>query len=266
MNKDVLLSIRDLSVAYRSGGRRVPALTRVSFDVLPAEIVALVGESGSGKSTLGLSVLGILPESSQVQGEVFFGGRDLVRCSHREWNALRGGDLAMVFQEPAAAFNPVYTVGYQLAEVFRNKSGLRNRQLIRANSLALCREAGLADPERVLAAYPHELSGGMLQRAMIALALISKPRLLIADEPTSALDVTIESQILKLFLRLKETRGLSVLFITHDLDVARAVSDRIGVLYQGRLVEAGTVEAILNQPGHPYTRSLVESFRTLGEV
>jgi peptide/nickel transport system ATP-binding protein len=266
MNEDVLLSIKDLSVAYRGGGRRVPALTRVSLDVRPGEIVALVGESGSGKSTLGLSLLGILPESSQIQGEISFGGRDLVRCPKSEWNALRGGELAMVFQEPAAAFNPVYTIGYQMAEVFRYKSGIRNRRLIRANSLALCREVGLADPERVLAAYPHELSGGMLQRAMIAIALISKPALLVADEPTSALDVTIESQILKLFLRLKEERGLSILFITHDLDVAGAVSDRIGVLYEGRLVETGTTDTILGKPEHPYTRALVDSFRTLGEV
>jgi peptide/nickel transport system ATP-binding protein len=252
-----LLEIRDLAVSFVTPDRTTTGLDGVDLTVGEGEIVGLVGETGCGKTLTGLTAMGLLPSTGRVtRGSIRFAGRELLGLRDAELRDVRGGQIGMVFQNPASAFNPVFTLGQQLGYALRAHEQLPPSDA-RARIAEALADVGLSDRDRVLRSYPHQLSGGMLQRAMIASALLCRPRLLIADEPTTALDVTIEAQILRLIRRLQEQRGFSVLFITHDLGVVRAISDRIVVLYAGRVAEAAATALVFDQPEHPYTRGLL---------
>jgi peptide/nickel transport system ATP-binding protein len=244
---------RGLCVTFRRGARDVHALRGLDLDIAPGEIVGLVGESGSGKSVLGLALLGLLPRGARVAGEVKVAGVDMLRAREAERRAVRRSALGAIFQDPLSSLNPTMRVGRQVEEVAGSA-----REAVR-----LLGAVGIADPERRLAQYPHELSGGLRQRVMIAVALAGGPRLVVADEPTTALDVTVQAQVLALLRSLRDEVGCSVLFITHDLGVAATVADRICVLYAGRLMEAGPAVALAAAPEHPYTAALLSSRLTL---
>ncbi len=259
-----LLAVDDLAVSFVTPDGTTTGLDGVSLEVGAGEIVGLVGETGCGKTLTGLSVMGLLPRSARVtRGSVKLDGRDLLGLPESTLRTVRGADVAMVFQNPASAFNPVFTVGRQLGYVLGAHEKLPKGEA-RARVRETLVDVGLPEVDRILRSYPHQLSGGMLQRAMIASALLCRPRLLIADEPTTALDVTIEAQILRLVRRLQEERGFSVLFITHDLGVVRAVSDRVVVLYAGRVAEAAGTPSLFATPEHPYTRGLMAAVPQLG--
>jgi microcin C transport system ATP-binding protein len=253
-----LLSVRDLSVAFRQGGRDTLAVDRVSFRIMPGETLALVGESGSGKSVSALSVLKLLPYPSahHPSGEILFKGKDLIAASEDEMRRVRGNDVTMVFQEPMTSLNPLHTVERQIGEILKLHRGMSDRDA-RKRTLELLDLVGIRDAEKRLGAYPHQLSGGQRQRVMIAMALANEPDLFIADEPTTALDVTVQAQILSLLAELKRRLNMSMLFITHDLGIVRKVADRVCVMLQGKIVEEGTVEAVFGNPQHPYTRRLL---------
>jgi microcin C transport system ATP-binding protein len=253
-----LLSVRDLSVGFRQGGRDTLAVDRVSFDVAPGETVALVGESGSGKSVTALSVLKLLPypPAYHPSGEILFKGENLLQAGEDELRKVRGNDVTMVFQEPMTSLNPLHTVSRQIGEILSLHKGLSG-EAARARTLDLLTQVGIREPESRLESYPHELSGGQRQRVMIAMALANEPDLLIADEPTTALDVTVQAQILKMLAELKSRLGMAMLFITHDLGIVRKIADRVCVMTQGRIVEHGPVAEIFERPQHPYTRKLL---------
>ncbi len=248
-----LLTIDGLNIHF--GNKQV--VHGVSFHVKPGEKVALVGESGSGKSVIALSILKLVP-GADVEGQVRFDGVDLAQLPERDLLAVRGRDIAVIFQEPMTALNPLYTVGEQIAEVYRVKHGLNARSAW-AKAVERLAETEIPEPQRRARAYPHQLSGGQRQRAMIAMALASEPRLLLADEPTTALDVTLRLQILELLDRLQRSRNMAVLIITHDLSLVRRFADRVVVLQQGRVVEQGAVNSVMQYPHHPYTRKLLDS-------
>jgi len=256
----MLLSIQDLQVAFRLGERGaktlVPAVKGVSFDIPENTTLALVGESGSGKSVTAMSILNLLPDNAQRSGRILWQGRDLLAASRPELQALRGREIACVFQDPMSSLNPVFTVGTQLCEPLIKHLGLGRRAAL-ARAEELLAETGLPEPRRRLAAYPHELSGGQQQRVMIAMALACEPRLLIADEPTTALDVTIQRQILELIARMKDKLRMSVLFISHDLGVVGEISDRVVVMRHGVVREQGDVAQIFSAPQDAYTRALL---------
>ncbi|MCS6853343.1 MAG: ABC transporter ATP-binding protein [Elioraea sp.] len=234
-------------------------LEEVSFAIGAGETVAIVGESGSGKSMLALTVMGLLPRAiRRTAGSVLLAGTDLTTLPPSEMRARRGRDLAMIFQEPLSALNPVMRVGTQITEVLTRRRGLDSRSA-RAEALRLLARVGIARPAERFRAYPHELSGGMRQRVMIAAALAAEPRLLIADEPTTALDVTVQAQILDLLRDLKRDHGLSLMLITHDLGVVAEVADRVVVLYAGRVAEIAPVEALFDAARHPYSQALLAS-------
>ncbi|MFO1292286.1 MAG: dipeptide ABC transporter ATP-binding protein [Rubrivivax sp.] len=252
-----LLAIQDLRVAFRMGrGVLAEAVKGVSFDVPENATVALVGESGSGKSVTAMSVLNLLPDNAVRRGRVLWQGRDLLRAGLRELQALRGKDIACVFQDPMGSLNPVLDVGRQLREPLVKHLGL-GRAAATERAEALLAEVGIPEPKRRLASYPHELSGGQQQRVMIAMALACEPRLLIADEPTTALDVTIQRQILELLARLKRERRMSVLFISHDLGLVGEIADQVVVMRAGIVREQGPVARIFEQPADAYTRALL---------
>jgi peptide/nickel transport system ATP-binding protein len=255
-----LLSVRDLRIAF-SG---VEAVRSVSFDIAPGETLGLVGESGSGKSATSLALLRLLGSSAMVGGRIEFaraGGltEDLLGLSEEAMRRHRGKSMAMIFQEPMTALNPVMTVGRQIAEALLAHAPRTSRSQVRERVLAAMREVALPQPERRMEDYPHQFSGGQRQRIVIAMALINKPRLLIADEPTTALDVTVQAQILMLLKELKREHALSMLFISHDLAVVGQVADRVAVMRAGEIIEQGTVEQVLTRPQHAYTRSLLAS-------
>jgi microcin C transport system ATP-binding protein len=253
MNGEPLLSVERLSVSF--GGTRV--VDDVSFEIAAGEKFGLVGESGSGKSITALSILRLV-DAARTSGIVRFAGEDLMRKSEREMRALRGADIAMIFQEPMTALNPLYTIGDQIGEVLELHAALR-RNAARARAIELLAKTGIPQPDERVDAYPHQLSGGQRQRAMIAMALACSPRLLIADEPTTALDVTIRAQILALLDDLQREMGMALLFITHDLNLVRRFTQRIGVMERGRLVEIGRTAEVFAEPRHPYTRRLLAS-------
>jgi microcin C transport system ATP-binding protein len=248
-----LLEVRDLSVAF--GPRRV--VDRVSFTLDAGEKLALVGESGSGKTVTALSLMRLI-EAARLQGEIIFEGRDVVKMPDAALRELRGRDIAMIFQEPMTALNPIYTVGDQIAEALRLHTKLRGAEAW-AEGVAGLRRVGIAEPERRAHSYPHQLSGGQRQRAMIAMALACQPKLLIADEPTTALDVTLRRQILELIDRLRAEAGMALLLITHDLNLVRRFADRVAVMERGRVVEQGATLEVTQRPRHAYTRMLIDS-------
>jgi oligopeptide/dipeptide ABC transporter ATP-binding protein len=222
--------------------------------------VGLVGESGSGKTMLSLALMGLLPTGGRVRGRALLATktqRELAQLTEAEWRAVRGQEIAMIFQEPMTSLNPVMRVGAQIEEAIRAHEPNLNRQEVRARTLTALRQAAVSEPERRAEQYPHQLSGGLRQRAMIAMALAARPRLLIADEPTTALDVTVQKEILELLQKLRRELGLGLLFITHDLGVVAQVADRIAVMYAGRIVEEGPAQEVLGAPKHPYTQGLL---------
>lgn len=256
MQNDAMIDINNLSVTFRRGGKAVKAVNGVSLSVKTGEVVALLGESGSGKSVTMRSLLRLHPKGTLIEGGMTVDGRDVLGLSNRALADLRGAVVSMVFQEPRLALDPVYTVGRQIEEtIMRHEKVSRNVAAERA--LALFQKVRIPSPERRLANYPHEMSGGMLQRAMIAMALACNPKVLLADEPTTALDATVQIQILLLIRELQREYGLSVIFVTHDIGVAAEVADRIAVMYAGRIVEEGVVGDIIRNPRHPYTKGLL---------
>ena len=260
-----LLDATELSVTYTTRGERITAVDRVSLSVEPGEVVAIVGESGSGKSSLALALTKLLPSppAEITARHVRFNGMDLLTASEAELQGIRGSKIAYVFQDPAASLNPVLTIGEQLREAIELHTEHRGREA-EGIGLAWLERVGIPTVQRRLGAYPHEFSGGMQQRVMIAMAMASQPALLIADEPTSALDVTVQVQILRLLRDLQRRHHLALLLISHDLLVVRRMAHRVLVLSQGRVVESGPVEQVLYRPSHPYTKSLLEARASMG--
>jgi oligopeptide/dipeptide ABC transporter ATP-binding protein len=259
-----ILRIRDLRVEYDGPKGVIRAVDGVSFDLREGEIYALVGESGCGKTATALSILRLVEPGRIIAGMVEYKGRDLLTLSDREMQSVRGGEIGMVFQEAAAALNPVMKVGAQVSEAIRIHRKM-NRKEAWAEAVRLLGIVALPDPARQAGSYPHELSGGMKQRVMIAIALSCSPSLIIADEPTTALDVTIQAQILSLLRDLRDRMGLTVLLVTHDLGVVAENAHRVGVMYAGRLVEEGEVRQLYRNPAHPYTRGLLAARPMPGE-
>jgi peptide/nickel transport system ATP-binding protein len=255
-----LLRVEDLHVTFSRRGRQATrAVDGVSFDVEAGETVGLVGESGCGKSVTSLAVMGLLPRRGvQVSGQVLFEGNDLLTYSQNELREIRGRDIAMVFQDPQTSLNPVLTIGRQVTEVLERHRDLHGKQAD-AEAASLLEQVGIPDPGRRLRDYPHQLSGGMRQRAMIAMALACRPRLLIADEPTTALDVTIQAQILELLRELVAGSGTALVMITHDLGVVAGLCDSVHVMYSGRIVESADRHGLFTAPRHPYTTGLLAS-------
>ncbi|MBR4901136.1 MAG: dipeptide ABC transporter ATP-binding protein [Victivallales bacterium] len=257
---DILLDVKNLRIGFRQGGTIARAVEDTSFSIRRGELLALVGESGSGKSVTAMSLLGLLPEVSAVisNGTAMFDGHDLLKMSRKELNEIRGNRISMIFQEPMTALNPVLTIGWQIGEVLRRHRGL-DKEETQKQVVELLRKVGIPSPEKRAEDYPHQLSGGMRQRVMIAIALACRPELLIADEPTTALDVTVQAQIMDLLAELRTEYKTSVLFITHNLALVREQADRVAVMYAGSIMEQGTCEEIFKAPMHPYTRLLMQS-------
>ena len=254
-----MVMLRDLQVSFVGGGKTVRAVNGVSLTVGPSETVALIGESGSGKSVTLRAIMRLHAErSTRIAGALEVDGRDVLAMPPRELAAMRGGTVAMIFQEPLLALDPVYTMGEQIVEAIRRHRKVSKADA-RAAALALFEKVRIPSPARRLDAYPHEMSGGMRQRAMIALALSCQPRVLLADEPTTALDATVQIQILLLLRELQQELGLAIVFVTHDIGAAAEVADRIAVMYAGRIVEQGPAQQVLTNPRHPYTLSLLKS-------
>ncbi len=253
-----LLQVRGLTTRFPTKNGWLTAVNDVSYDLQPGRVLGVLGESGSGKSAMLRTILGLQPHTAQISGEVILNGRDLIAMSPGERSEVRGSWVSMVFQDPMTALDPVFTVEQQLVETIRRHSDLSKKEAVE-RALELLTLVQIPSPERRLKAYPFELSGGMRQRVVIALALVSNPTLLLADEPTTALDVTVQARVLDLFRDLKSRLGMAVIFVTHDLAVAAEIADEIAVMYAGRIVEQGTVEDIVRSPQHPYTRGLLEA-------
>ncbi len=259
MSDTSLVDVNDLTVRFVSRETTVHAVNGVSFTVRPGEVLCILGESGSGKSVTLRAMMRLLPpRRTRIEGSIRIGDQDVLALDKRRLRELRGGLVSMIFQEPMTALDPVYTIGQQIVEtIVRHKGGSRADAMARA--LELLELVKIPSPERRLASYPHELSGGLRQRAMIAMALSCGPRLLLADEPTTALDATVQIQVLILLRRLQRELGMGTIFVTHDLGVASEIADRIAVMYAGRIVEEGPVADILQSPAHPYTQGLLAS-------
>lgn len=261
---ELLVEIKNLSIRFPEGNSTFEAVKGISFSIGKGEIVGVVGESGSGKSMSALALMGLLPKDAEIaSGSLCFQGEDLVTMKPEKRRQLCGSKMAMVFQEPMTSLNPVFTIGNQLDEVTSLHVPGATKDFAKKRSIEMLNMVGIAMPERVYASYPHELSGGMRQRVMIAMALACEPRLIIADEPTTALDVTIQAQILDLFNDLKSRINGSILLITHDLGVIAEMADYVVVMYAGRIIEQGTVSEIFHNPCHPYTQGLQKSKPTM---
>ena len=258
MKSAPLLEVSHLKVHFQTPAGQLTAVDDVSFSVHRGEIVGIVGESGCGKSVLAQSLIRLLEHSDAVeyQGSILFEGEDILQMPLSKLRHLRGNDIAMIFQDPLTSFNPVYSIGKQIEEVLQHHQKRPHKEA-RAKAIELLRLTGIPTPHIRVDAYPHELSGGMQQRAMIAMALACEPKLLIADEPTTALDVTIQAQILELILQLNQQLDMAVLFITHDLGVVAEICDHVKVMYMGQLVEETTVQQLFQSPRHPYTQGLI---------
>jgi oligopeptide transport system ATP-binding protein len=262
----MMLQVDNLHTHFHTDDGVVRAVDGVSFHLDRGEVLGIVGESGSGKSVTSLSIMGLIakPPGRHPAGRVVFDGMDLLGLPEAKMREIRGDRIAMIFQDPMTSLNPYLTVERQLTEVLEHHRGL-SRRAARAQALAVLERVGIPDAERRLGAYPHEFSGGMRQRVMIAMALLCEPELLIADEPTTALDVTIQAQILELIATLRRSLGMAVLLITHDLGVVAGMADRVLVMYAGRVVETGGIDEIFADPRHPYTRGLLQSVPRLDE-
>jgi oligopeptide/dipeptide ABC transporter ATP-binding protein len=259
MADGALLSVERLTTVFDTAGGPVPAVDDVSFEIRAGETLGLVGESGSGKSVTALSIMRLVQPPGRIAGgHLFFKGRDLLTLDEREMRHVRGAEISLIFQEPMTALNPVFRVGDQIAETLL-VHGRATRREAKARAIELLRAVRIAHPEARVTDYPHQLSGGMRQRVLIAMALACQPSLVIADEPTTALDVTIQAEILDLLREMKSALNLSLLLITHDLGVIAETADRVAVMYAGRIVETGPVREIFRHPGHPYTRGLLAS-------
>jgi peptide/nickel transport system ATP-binding protein len=254
-----LLAVEHLTTGFDINGRFVPAVIDVSFELSPGETLCLVGESGSGKSVTALSILRLVQRPGRIaEGRILFNGTDLRTRSEREMQKIRGAEIALIFQEPMTALNPVFTIGNQIEETLR-VHGRATRRTARAKAIELLDAVSIPEPQKRVRDYPHQLSGGLRQRALIAMSLACEPRVVIADEPTTALDVTIQAQILDLLRSLQARMGLALLLITHDLGVVAEMADRVGVMYAGRIVEEARVHDLFANPKHPYTRGLMAS-------
>ena len=265
MENDVVLSVRDLVVQFTLRGQVLTAIRGASLDLHKGESLAIVGESGSGKSGFTKTFMGMLDKNGSVKsGEILYDGMDLAKfTTEAEWLKIRGRRIAMVFQDPMTALSPLMTVGRQIAETLELHQGLRGRAA-KEKAIEILRDVGITDPERRYKQYPHEFSGGMRQRVVIAIAVACRPQILICDEPTTALDVTIQAQILDLIRSLKQKYNLTTVYITHDLGVVANVADRIAVMYAGDIVEIGLCEEVFYEPKHPYTWALLSSLPQLG--
>ncbi len=262
---DPILSIRDLTVEFKTDDGIVHAVTDVSYDLFPGETLGIVGESGSGKSVSVMSMLGLIPQPPGriVKGEALYEGRDLLGLPKRELREIRGNEIAMIFQDPMTSLNPVFTIGDQIGEAIKtHHHGLGDKEA-RQRTIKLLELVGVPFPERRVAQYPHEFSGGMRQRAMIAMSIANEPRILIADEPTTALDVTIQAQIVEVLRTAQHETHAATILITHDLGLIAELADRVVVMYAGRVVELGDVYTIFNNPRHPYTVGLMNSLARL---
>ena len=253
-----LLDVRDLNIYFRSAEKAVKVVSSLSFDIKESEIFGLAGESGCGKSITALSIMGILPPNAVAEGGILFRDKDLLKLDREAMRRLRGREISMIFQEPMTSLNPVLTIGYQIAEVLTTHLKFSRKDALE-RSVELLRLVRIPAPEVRVKEYPHQMSGGMRQRVMIAMAIACDPGLLIADEPTTALDVTIQAQILELIQGIREEKRMAVLFITHDLGIIAENASRVGIMYAGRLVELADTREIFNNPKHPYTMGLLDS-------
>lgn len=261
-----LLEVKNLETAFKIDGQYHNAVDNVSFNVKPRQIVGIVGESGCGKSVMSLSIMKLLPkENGKIRsGEIKFAGTNLENMSDKEINKIRGKDMAMIFQEPMTALNPVFSIGYQIEEVLHNHMTISKKEA-RLKSIALLKSVGISRPEKIVEEYPHQLSGGMRQRVMIAIAIACQPKLLIADEPTTALDVTVQAQILELLKEIQSVNDMAIIMITHDLGVVAEICDEVIVMYAGRVVEKTDVDTLFHDPKHPYTELLMGAIPKLDE-
>lgn len=261
-----LMNVKDLKVRFKTEDGHVSTVNGVTFNVNEGETLAIVGESGSGKSVTSLALMGILPPNGEVyEGEMTFNGKNLRTLSKKDYRALRGNEISMIFQEPMTALNPVFTIGYQIRETLIVHYKMTKEQA-NTRGIEMLELVGIPDAEKVMGRFPHQLSGGMRQRVMIAIALSCNPRLLIADEPTTALDVTIQAQILTLMRNLKEKSNTSIMIITHDLGVVAELADRVIVMYAGEVVEEASVFELFKNPRHPYTKGLMASIPKVHDV
>ncbi|AJG40306.1 peptide ABC transporter ATP-binding protein [Thermotoga sp. RQ7] len=257
--KEPLLRVENLKTYFYTEDGVVKAVDGVSFDVFEGETLGIVGESGSGKSVTSLSIMRLLDQNGRIEdGKIVFKGKNLLELSESEMRKIRGKEIAMIFQEPMVALNPVFTIGDQIMEAIMLHQNVSEKEA-RKMAIDMLRKVGIPEPEKRVDEYPHQLSGGMRQRAMIAMALSCRPSLLIADEPTTALDVTIQAQILELMKELQREYGMAIILITHDMGVVAEMSDKVAVMYAGKVVEYGDVKTIFNEPKHPYTYALLES-------
>jgi oligopeptide/dipeptide ABC transporter ATP-binding protein len=261
-----ILSIRDLAVHFTTEDGVVQAVDGITYDVYPGETLGIVGESGSGKSVSTMSILGLIPQppGKIVRGEAYFNGRDLLKMSKKELRHVRGSEVAMVFQDPMTSMNPVLKVGFQIGEAIRTHHPDKKDAEVKEQAVGLLRLVGVPNPEQRYEQYPHEFSGGMRQRAMIAMAISNSPQLLIADEPTTALDVTIQAQILEVLKKAQDETHAATILITHDLGLIAELAERVIVMYAGKIVEYGDVQTIFESPRHPYTIGLMDSLPRIG--
>ncbi|MGC4377012.1 ABC transporter ATP-binding protein [Fictibacillus sp. Mic-4] len=257
--RNPVLKVKDLRTSFLTDDGEIPAVNGISFEVNPGEVLGIVGESGCGKSVTSLSIMGLVPTPpGKIQGEILYNNENLIRASEKRMRQIRGNDIAMIFQEPMTSLNPVFTIGNQLIEAIRiHKKWPKNKAKMRA--IEILKQVGLPRAEELMNEYPHQLSGGMRQRVMIAMAMVCEPKLLIADEPTTALDVTIQAQILDLMKRLNKETDTAIMMITHDLGVVAQMCERIVVMYAGEVVEEADVKTIFKHPKHPYTVGLIQS-------
>jgi peptide/nickel transport system ATP-binding protein len=260
---EALLKVNNLKTYFNTKKGQIKAVDGVDFEAKEGKILCIVGESGSGKSMTALTIMG-LANGSQVDGEVLFEGQDLLKLNDLKMSDLRGNKLAMIFQEPMMALNPIFTIGNQISEVLIRHRKLSKKEA-RVITIDQLRSVGFPRPEQLVDAYPHQLSGGMRQRVMIAMMMVCKPKLLIADEPTTALDVTIQAQVLDLMLRMREQTGTSIILITHDLGVVAEMADDMIVMYAGQIVETGSADVVFDLPLHPYTQALMKSIPSIDE-